>query len=223
MGSLNRPADSRCYWYLLFWPFFGLRYLLIERYHPSGGFHEVSCWLDSLVPFWEGFVIPYFSWHVCAIGLQLWLCFRDEMVFRRYSRYLLISMGISTTVFLLWPTCQNLRPQTVPRHNLLTDAVQMLYRMDTNTNVCPSEHVIGAVGFFLASMDSEKIRIPGKRFILGVAAILMATATVFLKQHSVVDVLAALPVCLTGYLAAFCNPTFRTRSWGHSYRRRFSA
>ena len=76
--------------------------------------------------------------------------------------------------------------------------------MDTNTNVCPSEHVIISVGFFLAVLYSDTAT--GKyRIIAGITALMTAVATVFLKQHSVVDVIAAFPVCAVGWYAAFCT------------------
>lgn len=194
----NRERGS---WYLLFWPVFGLRYLLMETYNPAAVYHPVHCPLDDSIPFLEGFLIPYFLWYFCMIGIHFWLYLRRDPAYRQYSRYLMVSMGISTAVFLLYPTCQELRPRMFPRDNILTDLVQILYRLDTNTNVCPSEHVIGSVGFFLAASYSADLR----RALtwIGPLALLTAAATVFLKQHSVLDVLAAIPVCGIGWYAGF--------------------
>lgn len=191
--------DSR---YLLFWPVFWLRYLLLEQYPPRANYHVVHCALDDRIPFLEGFIIPYLLWHLCIVGIHLWLYTREDPAFEKYSRYLMVAMGISTAVFVLYPTCQNLRLTQFPRENALTKLVQLLYRMDTSTNVCPSEHVIGAVGFFLAVRGSQKPH-PGTTVLAGVLACLTAVATVFLKQHSVLDVLAALPVCFLGWAASF--------------------
>lgn len=186
--------------YLLFWPVFGLRYLLLENFHPAAVYHPVYCPLDDRIPFLEWFLIPYVLWYFGIIGIHLWLYLRDDPVFGQYSRYLMLSMGISTAVFLLYPTCQELRPPVFSRDNTLTCLVAALYRLDTCTNVCPSEHVIGAVGFFLAAWYSIDHRcLPWA----GLLAALMAVATVFLKQHSVVDVLAALPVCGIGWYFGF--------------------
>lgn len=202
MPQRNHPKSCQNPKYLLFWPVFGLRYLLLEHFNPAAVYHPVHCVLDDKIPFLEGFIIPYGLWYICLIGVHLWLFARNDPAFRQYSRYLILSMSISTAIFLLYPTCQNLRPELFPRDNLLADAVQCLYRMDTNTNVCPSEHVIGSVGFFLAVCYSRgaatKRTIPA-----AVMAFLTAAATVFLKQHSVVDVIAAIPVCTVGWIAGF--------------------
>lgn len=205
MNRLNRNGvqDHRHAPYLLFWPWFGLRYLLIENCNPADLYHPVHCALDDRIPFLEVFVIPYLLWHICIIGMHLWLYFHDVPTFKRYSRYLMVSMGISTATFLLYPTCQNLRPSEFPRDNVLTDVVGLLYRIDTSTNVCPSEHVIGSMGFLLAALYSEKLRTPKKIAGITALACLTAVATVFLKQHSMVDVAAAIPVCAIGWFAGF--------------------
>lgn len=188
--------------YFLFWPIFVLRYLLLENFHPADVYHPVRCALDDRIPFLEGFILPYFAWYFCILGVHIWLYCRKDPVFRIYSGYLIMTISISTVIFLLYPTCQELRPVVFPRSNLLTEAVELLYGMDTNTNVCPSEHVIGSAGFFLAVCHAEGAG-RGQKRMAAVAAILTGSATVFLKQHSLVDVLAALPVCAIGWLAAF--------------------
>ncbi|MGM9588561.1 MAG: phosphatase PAP2 family protein [Faecousia sp.] len=201
----QRLSTTRNFNYLWFWPIFGLRYLLIESYCPPGGYHVVSCALDARIPFCEVFVIPYLLWHVCMMGMHLWLCFQDGKGCRQYFRYLMVTMSISTAVFLLWPTCQNLRPASFPRDNFLTKVAAQVYRMDTNTNVCPSEHVIGSVGLFLAAWHCDKLKTPRRLIMIGAIACLTAVATVFLKQHSVLDILAALPVCMVGYVFAYAD------------------
>lgn len=222
MTQSQYPEKHRKSLYLLFWPVFGLRYLLIENCHPARQFHPVHCALDDRIPFLEAFIIPYVVWYLCIIGMHLWLFLRDDPAFRQYSRYLVVSMSISTLTFLLYPTCQNLRPETFPRDNVLTDAVGLLYRMDTCTNVCPSEHVIGSAGFFLAALYSREGRRPGRIALAAATAFLTAIATVFLKQHSMVDVIAAIPVCAVGWFAAFRKVpvgekgTFRRINFGRS-------
>lgn len=197
------PECRRKYGYLLFWPVFGLRYLLLENVHPARYYHPVHCWLDDQIPFLEVFMIPYAAWYLCIMGIHLWLLIRNDPAYISYSRYLIVSMSISTAVFLLYPTCQNLRPRQFPRDNALTKIVGLLYRMDTSTNVCPSEHVIGSVGFFLAARYSQRGKDIKWTVAAAVTACLTALATVFLKQHSVIDLIAALPVCVVGWLAAF--------------------
>lgn len=187
----------------LFWPVFGVRYLLIENLNPAVAYTVVYCPLDDWIPFQEAFVIPYVFWYVFIIGMHLYTMLYDIPAFKRYTKFMLIAFSVSTLTFLLFPTCQNLRPAEFPRDNLLTKIVAFLYNADTNTNVCPSEHVIGSVGALAAAVDTKRLRTPRRMAMITVAAMFTSIATVFLKQHSVVDVLAALPVCAVVWLICY--------------------
>lgn len=193
--SRIREEEFKHVWYLLFWPAFALRYVLIERLLHPAQFTVVHVPLDDVIPFHEGFVIPYVMWYFLIIGMHLYTFLYDIDAFKRYSRYMIVAFSISTAIFLLFPTCQNLRPEVFPRDNVLSRAVAVLYCLDTSTNVCPSEHVIGSVGAFMASRYTESLRSPGITATLAAVAFFAGIATVFLKQHSVVDVGVALIVC----------------------------
>lgn len=204
MRDLRKGAgDPR---YLLFWPVFGVRYLLIERCRPETVYHVVHCALDDRIPFCEAFLIPYVLWYGFLIGMHLYTWRHDGEAYRRYSRCLIFSMSISTAIFLLYPTCQQLRPETYPRDNFLTDVVKLLHRIDTSTNVCPSEHVIGAAAALFAGLDCKSMRTPRRIAAVAVLAVLTSISTVFLKQHSVIDILAALPICVPAWLVVYRRP-----------------
>lgn len=204
LSKINQK-EYRHIWYLLFWPIYGIRYILIERFFIPEQYYEVYCPLDDLIPFNEIFLIPYVIWYVLIIGMHLYTFFNDVESFKRYSRYMLVAFSISTLTFILFPTCQNLRPAGFPRDNLLTDIVQLLYQIDTSTNVCPSEHVIGSIAAFLAAINTKSLKKPGIIAVLAVTAFFTSIATVFLKQHSMVDVFAALPVCAVALLICYGN------------------
>ena len=183
---------------VLFWGLYLCRYLLIELLNPAKSYYAVWSPLDDRIPFCEWFLIPYTAWYAAMVGIHLYTFARDVESFKRYSAYLLITVGISTAVFLLFPTCQNLRPEVFPRKNLLTGCVRMIYRLDTNTNVLPSEHVTGAIGIYLCVRDIWRRKRPEMVWLAGIFAGSVCLSTVFLKQHSVLDVLAALPVSAVG-------------------------
>ena len=198
LRDINKP-EYRHIWFLLFWPIFGIRYLILERIDPSGQFHLVQSQLDEGIPFQEWFLIPYVSWYVMLIGTHCYTMVYDVESFRKYSKFLIISMTISTVIFILYPSYQNLRPVEFPRDNMLTRIVRILYRIDTNTNTFPSEHVIGAIAVFIAYLHMDNIHSPMKTVFFAIITILICLSTVFLKQHSVLDVLAALPICAVSY------------------------
>ena len=194
-----REPQYRHLWLLLFWPVYGIRYLLIENWHPAKEYHLIHCALDDLIPFHEIFLIPYALWYVCLIGLHLYTALYDVESFRKYTKFLVISMSISTAIFFLYPSYQSLRPEVLPRENILSKLVKLIYMVDTNTNIFPSEHAIGAGAIFAATLHTKGLHSPVKTTVCGLLMLLVALSTVFLKQHSILDVAAAVPICLFAY------------------------
>lgn len=189
--------------YWLFWPILGLRYVFVEQIWPVDKYFVVHHPIDDVIPFREEFIIPYVFWYVFMFGMHLYLFFHDVDGFKRYSRFLCVAMTISTFTFMVFPTCQNLRPVVYPRDNVLTDVVRILHTVDTNTNVCPSEHVIGSVAVVFAALHNERFKKPKNLIVVIATAVVICASTLFLKQHSFVDVVAAIPVCLIAYWIAY--------------------
>lgn len=193
-SCMNTP-EFRHLKLLLFWPLFGLAFLWLERFSPVEHYYPVRCALDDLIPFCEIFLIPYLFWFVYLIGMHIYTLLYDIRGFRRLMWYVIISYTVTALIFLFWPTCQELRPETFLRDNALTRFIAWFYRFDTHTNVTPSLHVIGSVAVWYASRHTERFRSTGWQIVFGTAAILIGVSTVFMKQHSVVDILVAIPVC----------------------------
>ena len=198
-----QEPQYRHLWWLLFWPAYLLRYFLIENWNPAVQYHVIHCALDDAIPFHEGFLIFYVCWYFLILGIHLYTLVYDVDTFCRYSKFLCISVTISTAIFLLYPSCQNLRPETFPRDNFLSRVMGVIYAVDTNTNVFPSEHVIGAVAALAAAAHTPRLRRPGYLVGLTVLTVLICVSTLFLKQHSVLDALGALCVCLVVYFMCY--------------------
>ena len=197
LSNLSSSTFSHLY-YLLFWPLFGLAFMLLEKW-TTRDFHPISCSLDDFIPFCEWFIIPYYIWFVFLIGMIVYSLFWDVAAFRNYMRFTILTYGITCIIYIVYPNSQELRPITFANENILTDIVQYLYNFDTNTNVCPSLHVIGSVAVFLASWNSKWFHTPVRRVVMTILTILISISTVFLKQHSILDIGAALLVCLVAY------------------------
>lgn len=206
LSKINRP-EYRHLWYLLFWPGFVAQYFLVENLNPAPQYHMIHCVLDDWIPFQEVFLLFYVAWYVMIAGMHLYTMLYDVEAFRNYSRLLILSMSICTVVFLVYPSCQELRPESFPRNNLLTRIVGFLYWIDTPTNILPSEHAVGAIAVFAAAAHTRGLRAPARLVPIGILAVLVSVSTVFLKQHSALDVLAALPVCAVSYWIVYHNVT----------------
>lgn len=188
---------------LLYWPVYGLFFLYFERIR-SCTYHAVECGLDSLVPFIPAFVIPYYFWFVFLIGMLIYTFFFDVNAFRKYMWFVILTYSATILIYFIYPTCQNLRPE-VTETDIFSRIVSGLYAFDTNTNVCPSIHVLGSFAVCFASWHCEKLKHPLVIASFFVVALLISVSTVFLKQHSVIDIFYAVIVSVLCYPLVFCK------------------
>lgn len=155
---------------------------------------------DDLIPFCEAFVIPYLLWFAYVAVVVLYFLFKDRDDYFRICAFLFTGMTVFLIVSTLWPNGHNLRPATMPRDNVFTDLVSMLYRADTPTNLWPSIHVYNSLGCHFAVMKSARLEkhkgIRTGSLILCVSIIL---STMFIKQHSVFDVTTAFIMAAAMY------------------------
>lgn len=180
---------------LLYWPVFGLLFFAAERLYTPGSYHIMHCVWDDRIPFCEWFLIPYLFWFVFLIGMHLYTLLYDPRAFRRMMYFIMLTYSAALVIFFLFPTAQELRPAVFPRDNVLTRLMAAFYGFDTNTNVCPSLHVVGSLAVLFAAWDCPRFRSRGWRWVFGLCAFFISISTVFLKQHSVLDILAALLLC----------------------------
>jgi membrane-associated phospholipid phosphatase len=102
---------------------------------------------------------------------------------------------IAIVIFILYPNKQMLRPEVMPRDNVFSRVVGAIHSVDTNTNVCPSLHV--AYSFAMASVWAKERRTSLTfKWVMGVTCLMVCLSTVFIKQHSVVDIFVALVMCI---------------------------
>ena len=192
-SKLNDPQFSHLK-LLLFWPPFLAMFFVTGRIYPLEECAVMYMPLDDLIPFCEWFVIPYVVWYLQIAFTLLYFLRYDVQSFKRIQIFIVLAQAISTVIFLLFPTCHQLRPETFPRDNLLTDCVKLLYAVDTPANACPSLHVTYAIGIAVTWCMSKAAHW-GWKLGMVVLSILICMATTFIKQHSAVDFFGALPLC----------------------------
>lgn len=198
---------------LIFWPIYGLVFMTLEKFMPSIWmhftgkefiYHEVISKTDALIPFCEWSVIPYYFWFAFLVGMGAYSLLFDIQAFRQFMWYVILTYSITSVIYLIYPTCQNLRPETFPRDNILVDIVKGMYDFDTNTNVCPSIHVLGSLAVCFPGLHSKTLKGWGWKVFFIVSTVLISISTVFMKQHSIIDIYAALILGAVCYPMVYC-------------------
>lgn len=194
LRKLNAPEFSHLK--LLFgWVGYFTLYFLTEAIISEESCTPVYCFLDDLIPFCEWFILPYVLWYALVAGSLLYFGLYNIDSFRKLSTYIIITQIAAMVIYVLFPSRQDLRPVEFPRENILTQIIGILYSFDTNTNVCPSLHVAYSIGIASVWLKEKDVRKLWKGSIL-VFVILVCLSTAFIKQHSVLDGFAAIPICL---------------------------
>lgn len=208
-SSTNKKKPSHA-WLLLYFalyiPWFGwLNSFTPQRTQAT----EIYCKLDSLIPFLEIFAIPYFLWFAYIAFGFLFLFLNSRTDFIRMCIFLYTGMTICLIIYTLFPNYQTLRIDfdTLGRKNLLTWAMSALQAQDTPYNVFPSIHCLNSIGMNIALAKNAWCK--RHRWVIAAATVLtvlICLSTVFVKQHSVLDGLAALILSVPLYLLAYRVP-----------------
>lgn len=209
LSRINEPRFSHVK-LLLGWVFYFAMYFITENLIPAESCHPIHCWLDDHIPFNEFFVIFYVGWYFLVFGSLLYYFLYDVDKFKQLQTYIIITQVLAMACYILYPSRQDLRPDTFTRDNVLTAIMGFIYAFDTSTGVCPSLHVAYSLGILSVGLKDEKLRKIWK-ILLTLFVIMVCLAVCFVKQHSALDVLAALPVCFAAELFVFGKHYWRKR------------
>lgn len=195
---------------LLYWPFHSLWYEILRIAYPSDeSVLIVESALDRKIPFCEWFLIPYVIWYFCIAYVLIYPLFKDKREFWRANLLIDLCMILPMIFCTVVPNGIDtaLRPDfaTLGRENILTWGVQLIYAADSPPRNCmPSMHVSVAWAMFFAILQSKiMLKKPIYKALFGVFALLVSLATVFIKQHSILDVFVGFGVAVLVFIAVY--------------------
>jgi membrane-associated phospholipid phosphatase len=190
--KLEKLKNFRHAWLLLYFPIFISWFFLDERF-ITGNYTPIYCFLDDFIPFFEYFVIPYVLWYPFLGAVTLYLLFKDKDGFCRFMWSLILGLSFCLAFYIVFPNGQDLRPDHFERSNVFTAFVARLYSVDSNLNVLPSMHVYGTVAPTVALLMNREA---GKKLWVVISSIIICVlicfSTVFMKQHSILDLFAGV-------------------------------
>jgi len=178
-------------------------FALLEKAN-SREYTEIYMNIDGKIPFYEVFVIPYLLWFLYLAVVIVYMFFKNKEDYFKVCIFLATGMTIFLLISTFFPNCHHLRPRVIVKDNIFAELVSMLYRVDTSTNLWPSIHVYNSIGAYLAVAHNKKLSankfIHASALALSVSIIL---STMFIKQHSMFDVLTAFALSIVVYIPVY--------------------
>ncbi|MBO6159024.1 MAG: phosphatidic acid phosphatase [Firmicutes bacterium] len=206
LSRLNDPRFAHAK-LLVGWIIYFTMYFVTENLIPAEKCFPVHCFMDDIIPFCEYFVVPYYLWYALCFFSLLYFFLYDVDSFKRLQTYIMITQLIAMLCYIFFPTRQDLRPDVFPRHNIFTWVIENLYKFDTSTGVCPSLHVAYSLGigsvWFKYKLPYKSVKLNLWKIFLVPFILSICLATSFIKQHSFVDIITAIPVGIVAEIFTF--------------------
>lgn len=154
-------------------------------------YYVIHSVFDDYIPFCEYFIVPYLLWFPYIAVVLMYFFFTDKKGFYKATKLLFTGMTIFLIISTVFPNGLDLRPAAFDNDNIFTSMVKLLYKTDTPTNVLPSLHVYNSIGVSIAISCSEALRrYKWVQYVSLALTTLIVLSTMFLKQHSIIDVVA---------------------------------
>lgn len=198
----------------LFFLGFGIGYFFIQKYRLPVYFLHTR--LDDLIPFCEWFAIPYYIWYLYIALPMIFFFFKYREDFVRLAATIFSGMYVCLFIFAAFPNAIDFRPVAFAHHDLLTWLIQFIYQHDKPTNVCPSLHCYESVAVHIALVNSKPMK--GHKVLKGLSlfiVIMICLSTLFIKQHSVIDVICGVLLGIPIYFFVY-KPVCRHQEAKHA-------
>ena len=172
--------------------------------------------LDDAIPFLPGFILPYIFWYAYVPLLMLWVGLRDKSAFLRLCTVFFLGAFLCILLFYFFPTTITFRPHA-EGDGVMLWLCRLIFANDKTLNVCPSLHCYEAIMVHLAAFHCKPLRRHRAVRVLSLlVAVLICLSTVFVKQHSVVDVVCGVALAVVLYIL-FYRVLWRDSYEGHSF------
>ncbi len=173
--------------FMLSIPALNVFYLLLNN--PYRGVHSLVTDIDRSLPFLSIFILPYSGWYIFIFATLTYLCLRDRKTYYNALASINISLIICYLIYFFYQT-------TVPRpalagNDFFTQMVTWVYTKDQPFNCFPSIHCLLSY-LMMAAINTSKIKNKKNSFIICSIALLIILSTLFVKQHVLLDALAAM-------------------------------
>lgn len=203
-GVKQLLRENKQLWFALYIIPYLIWFVWLEVRKTPSNIHIIGCSLDNSIPFCEYFIVPYLLWFVFLIGTWFYLCFNDKAGFYPFITYLYSGMTLFLIVSTVFPNGLNLRVSYDADKNVFTWLTSIVQSTDTPTNVFPSIHVYNSIVACVALWKNGVVKKhPVAKALILLLTISICLSTVFLKQHSLVDVAGACVISAIFYWVSY--------------------
>ncbi|QLG37348.1 phosphatase PAP2 family protein [Paenibacillus sp. E222] len=165
-------------------PLQGSIYVLLGSNTGSDVFYNYA-WIDTQIPFIKEFIYPYVSWMPILYLGFLYLGLTNKSLFWRMIITYNVGVIAANIVFAVFPTYVP-RPEAIGT-GLSSTLVQFIYTNDAPYNCFPSIHCLTSYLLFIIINRHLNFK-PMARISWSIWLWLIIASTVFVKQHSLLDV-----------------------------------
>lgn len=157
--------------------------------NSNRGAHLLVTALDEMVPFVEGFIIPYVVWYPYVFVVLFLLCIKDRKVYYKILISLNIGFVCSYITFYFFQS-------TVPRpevlgNDIFSEMVRIIYNHDEPFNCLPSIHVLSTY-YMMRGISISNIKNKIITYSTHITGVFIILSTQFIKQHVLLDIIAAI-------------------------------
>lgn len=178
-------------------PLQGSIYVLLGRNTGSDVFYNYAL-IDTKIPFIKEFIYPYVSWMPILYLGFLYLGVTNKSLYWRALFTYNVGVIAANICFAVFPT--HVPRPVVEGSDLSSLLVQFIYNNDAPYNCFPSVHVLTSYLLFIIVQRHLTFK-PLAKISWSVWLWLIIASTVFVKQHSLLDVAGGIAFAEAAYWA----------------------
>ncbi len=154
--------------------------------------------IDSKIPFLPGFIYLYISWFLMLFFIPIIIYYYSSDNFYSYIATTIITILIAFCIFILFPTTVS-RPE-INETSVTLWITNLIFKMDSPVACClPSMHCALCFLFIIYTINLKELK-PLFKTLIVVLSMLIIISTLFIKQHVIYDILAAIVIVSLAYV-----------------------
>lgn len=168
--------------------------------------YVMHCSLDDKIPFIKEFIVAYYFWFAFMAFTFIYLGTVSKKDYYKFVILIALNLIVSNIIYIVFPNVQHMRPH-ITSSDPFSFVVNYIYSTDTPTDVFPSIHVAHSVGAYLALISCDNFKDKRiYRILAFISMILISISTVFVKQHSAINLLGGFVMVSILYLCVYKLP-----------------